>query len=113
MEARIMERSAFLVAFKATSLETRASIIDWLRDRDAIHILADVWLVKLPKTLQKTRAGDIVHSIVQYDKFDAQLIVLKLAADPTDWSYKGISQQAGFWIHSNLEPDRPYPSWRR
>jgi hypothetical protein len=95
-----MERSVYLVAFKATSMETRASIIDWLRDRAAIHILADVWLVKLPQT----SAGDISHSIVQYDKFGAQLIVLKLAADPADWAYEGLSEQAGSWIHSNLEP---------
>jgi hypothetical protein len=95
-----MEQSPYVVAFKATSMKTRMSIMEWLRDRDAIHVLADVWLLKLGQT----NAGDIAHSIKQYDEFGAQLIVLRLNDSRTDWSFEGISEQAGSWLRENLQP---------
>jgi hypothetical protein len=95
-----MEHLPYLVAFKATSMETRTSIIEWLRDRDAIHVLADVWMVKLALT----NAGDIAHSIAQYEKFGVQLIVLGLNANPTDWAKEGLSEEVDSWIRTNLQP---------
>jgi hypothetical protein len=87
----------YLVAFKATGMETRTSIVDWLRDRDAVHMLADVWMVKLAQT----SAGDISHSIIQYDQFNGQLLVLGLNGK-TDWSNETISDEARSWIRENL-----------
>jgi len=87
----------YMVAFKATSMETRASIVEWLRGYDAVHVLADVWLVSIPQT----NCGDISHSIVQYDKFGAQLIVLELGSD---WAAEGFSEEAQFWVRTNLAP---------
>jgi hypothetical protein len=95
-----MEQSPYLVAFKATSMKTRMSIMEWLRDRDAIHVLADVWLLKLGQT----NAGDISHSIKQYDEFGAQLIVLGLNANPTNWAKEGLSEEVDTWIRINLQP---------
>ena len=89
----------YLVAFKATSMETRTSIIEWLRNQKAIHILADTWMVKLPQT----NAGNISHSIVQYDEFGAQLLVLALDVE-TDWSTERISAETNSWIKANLQP---------
>jgi hypothetical protein len=87
----------YLVAFKATSLETRAKIIHWLRRNDAVHVLADVWLVSLPQT----NAGNISHDIVRYDEFGAQLIVLELGPD---WAAEGFSDEAQHWVRTNLAP---------
>jgi hypothetical protein len=87
----------YLVAFKATSMETRASIVEWLRHNDAVHVLADVWLVSLPQT----NAGNISHSIVRYDQFGAQLIVLELGPD---WAAEGFSEEARDWVRTNLAP---------
>jgi len=93
-----MDELPYLVAFRATSMETRHSIIEWLRDRNAVHVLADLWLVKLPQT----NAGDIAHSIIQYDKLGAQLIVLGLTARRTDWAKEGLSDEVDAWIRSTL-----------
>jgi hypothetical protein len=93
-----MTEKPYLVAFKATSMETRISIIEWLRVRNAIHLLADVWLVKLPQT----NAGDISHSIEQHDKFGSQLIVLELISEGTDAAGTGLSDEANSWISANL-----------
>lgn len=88
----------YLVAFKATSMETRSKIIEWLRRNDAVHVLADVWLVSLPQT----NAGDISHGIAQYDEFGAQLIVVELGLD---WSVEGdVSDEARDWVRTNLAP---------
>jgi hypothetical protein len=88
----------YLVAFKATSMETRARIVEWLRRFDAVHVLADVWLVSLPQT----NAGNISHEIKRYDEFGAQLIVLELKAD---WSLEGdVSDEARQWVRQNLAP---------
>jgi hypothetical protein len=87
----------YLVAFKATSMETRASIVEWLRHNDAVHVLADVWLVSLPQT----NAGNISHSIARYDQFGAQLIVLELGPD---WAAEGFSEEARDWVRTNLAP---------
>jgi hypothetical protein len=87
----------YMVAFKATSMDTRIKIIEWLRLRDAVHVLADVWLVSLPQT----NCGDISHSIVQYDEFGAELIVLELGHD---WAAEGFSEQAQLWVRTNLAP---------
>jgi hypothetical protein len=95
-----MTKKPYLVAFKATSMETRISIVDWLRDRDAVHVLADVWLVSLPQMT----SGDIAHSIVQYDKFGAELIVLGLVPGNTDWAAEGFSEEARAWARTNLSP---------
>ena len=86
----------YLVAFRPTSMETKPKIIDWLRHRDAVHVLADVWLVSLPQT----NAGDISHGIAQYDEFGAQLIVVELGPD---WSFEGdVSDEARRWVKANL-----------
>ena len=87
----------YLVAFKATSMETRSKIIEWLRRNDAVHVLADVWLVSLPQT----NAGNISHDIVRYDEFGAQLIVLELGPD---WAAEGFSDEAQHWVRTNLAP---------
>jgi hypothetical protein len=52
-----MAGKPFLVAFKATTMQTRSSIIEWLRARDAVHVLADLWLLSLPSA----NAGDIAQ----------------------------------------------------
>jgi len=38
--------TAYLVAFKAESMESRQEGIQWPRERGAVHVLADVWLLK-------------------------------------------------------------------
>ena len=78
-------------------METRASIVEWLRHNDAVHVLADVWLVSSPQT----NAGNISHSIVRYDQFGAQLIVLELGPD---WASEGLSGEALDWVRTNLAP---------
>jgi hypothetical protein len=95
-----MAGKPFLVAFKATTMQTRSSIIEWLRARDAVHVLADLWLLSLPSA----NAGDIAHSIVQYDKLGADLIVLSLDSGRTDWAKEGLSEAADAWIRENLAP---------
>src|SRR5438552_2721641 len=88
----------YMVAFKATtSMETRAKIVGWLRRNDAVHVLADVWLVSLPLT----NCGNISHDIVRYDKFGADLIVLELGPD---WAAEGHSDEAQHWLRTNLAP---------
>jgi hypothetical protein len=65
-----MEQSPYLVAFKATSMETRQKIIEWLRLRDATHVPQQP---HVRQWLGQTNAGDIAHSIKQYDEFGASL----------------------------------------
>jgi hypothetical protein len=86
-----------MVAFKATSMETRIKIIDKLRLNDAVHVLADVWLV----SLSQNNCGNISHSIKQHDEFGAELIVLEPAAD---WSAEGFSEEARLWVRTDLAP---------
>jgi hypothetical protein len=85
----------YLVAFNATSMETRAKIVGWLRHNEAVHVLADVWVV----SLAQTNAGSISHSMMQYDEFGAQLIVLELGPD---WAAEGHSDEALHWVRTNL-----------
>lgn len=95
-----MVSQSYLLAFKATTLETRANIIDWLRSRDAVHVLADVWFLNEAQT----NAGNISHSIEGYDPFGAQLMVLSLNSDPTDYSGTKVSDEVSSWMKQNLQP---------
>jgi hypothetical protein len=94
-----MAEHAYLVAFKAESMETRQEVIGWLRDHDAVHILADVWVLKS----QFPHAGDITHELKRFQNLRGPMIVLKLN-QATGWSHEALSEQADGWIRANLGP---------
>lgn len=92
-----MKEFAYLLAFKATSMESRTELTQWLKERDAIHVLADVWFLKSHYPL----AGDIKHELERFRKMDGQVIALQLN-QATDWARANLSEEANSWIASNL-----------
>jgi hypothetical protein len=95
-----MADSAYLIAFRAESMETRQEIISWLKERGAVHVLADTWLLKTHFPM----AGDVEHELQRYQDIEGRLIVLKLNCNPTDWTFHGLAEEAVSWIRANLEP---------
>jgi hypothetical protein len=89
----------FLIAFKPTSMESRTEVTRWLKERDAIHVLADVWFLKAYYRF----AGDILHELERFHRFDGDLIVLGLT-QPVDRAGRGLSDEAVSWIKENLGP---------
>jgi hypothetical protein len=65
---------SYLVAYRAKSMESRSEIVWWLKDRGAVHVLADVWFLRG----QYRFAGDIQHEIERFCPFDGELIALGL-----------------------------------
>ena len=92
-----MREFSYLVAFKATSMESRIEFNQWLKERNAAHVLADVWLLRSHHPL----AGDIRHDIEAIRGFDGQLLVVKLN-EATDWTHHDLSAEADAWIRANL-----------
>lgn len=92
-----MKEFAYLVASRAASMLSKPEITQWLKERGAIHVLADVWLLKSQYPL----AGDIEREITRFRDFDGPLIVLKLN-EATDWAQTNLSEEANSWIRSNL-----------
>ena len=91
------KESAYVIAFKATSMESRSEIMGWLKECGAVHVLADVWFLKSHYPF----AGDIDHEITRFREIDGQLIVLKLN-QATDYAHANLSEQASSWIDKNL-----------
>ena len=96
-DVRPFKEFSFLITFKATSMESRSEVIQWLKERGAVHALADVWFLKA----QYLFAGDIRHELERLRQFDGELVVLKLH-QAIDWVQKGLSEQATSWISENL-----------
>lgn len=91
-----MKEQSFLIAFKATSMESRSKVIQWLKERGAVHVLADVWFFKAPYLM----AGDIQLEF-EFRQFDGTLVVLRLH-QAIDWARKGLTDEANSWISENL-----------
>ena len=92
-----MREFAYLVAFIATSMESRSKITQWLKERGAVHVLAHVWFLKS----QYPFASDVGQEITRFGDIDGQLIALKLNK-ATDWAQANLSEEASSWILSNL-----------
>jgi hypothetical protein len=93
-----MTESTYLIALKAESMESRAEVTQWLKELGAVHVLADVWLLKGLHGL----AGDIARAITRWKDFDGSFIVVKLFQS-TDWAHHGLSEEAESWIRKSLD----------
>lgn len=93
-------RYQYLVAFRAESMETRQRMIEWLREREAVHVLADVWLLNYEDRM----AGDITYGLTRNEPFDGRLLVLGLNQRPTDWAHNDLPVEADAWLRENLQP---------
>jgi hypothetical protein len=64
----------YLIAFRATSTESQHEIGEWLRQRGAVMVMANVWLFRG----QYRFAGDIQHELERFRDLDRQLLVVGL-----------------------------------
>jgi len=96
-EVRPYREFPFLIAFKATSMESRSEATRWLKARGAVHVLADVWFLKA----QYLFAEDISHEFERSGLFHGKLFVVKLH-QASDWSRRALSEEADSWISKNL-----------
>jgi hypothetical protein len=94
-----MQPKEYLVAFDATSMETRTRMLAWLRRCNAVHVMRDVWLLRDYYRM----AGDINYELTKYEPFDGKLLVLGLNQTWTDWTYNALPDAAAAWLRENLK----------
>lgn len=87
----------YVVAIDPTSMESRIEVTQWLKERNAVHLFANIWFIKAHYRF----AEDITHDFERYQKFDGKLVVLRLNQE-TNCSHKGLSEEATSWISKNL-----------
>ena len=92
-----MKQCAYLVACKATSIESRGEFTRWLKERGAVHVLGDVWFL----TSHYLHAGDLQVEIEKFKDFDGQFLAVKLN-QATDCCRKNLTDEANSWIQQNL-----------
>jgi hypothetical protein len=92
-----MRKIAFLVACKAESMESRSAFTRWLKERDAIHVLGDVWLLNATYDF----AGDIERDLELFPDFDGKLVAIRLNR-ATTWAERNLSEEAKSWLRENI-----------
>jgi hypothetical protein len=92
-----LQKYLYLVALKPTGMETRSDVIPYLKESGAVHLLADVWLLRSHYPF----ADDIRHEIERWKEFQGQLFVVKLSK-PADLAWWRLSEEANSWISENL-----------
>jgi hypothetical protein len=92
-----MRKIAFLVACKAESMEGRSAFTRWLKERDAIHVLGDVWLLNATYDF----AGDIERDFERFPDFDGKLVAIRLSR-AAKWAERNLSEEAKSWLCENI-----------
>jgi hypothetical protein len=94
-----MEDRAYLIAFRAKSMETKPRMVEWLRERGAVHVLADVCLLETHHPM----AGDITLDVTLFEAFDGELFVVGLHRNTAGWAGVSLSENAIAWLKENLD----------
>jgi hypothetical protein len=93
---------SYLIAFKAEAMESRSDIIPFLKERGAVHVMDDVWLLNW----QYSRAGDVMREITRCKSFSGPLVIVKLN-EVTDWCDANLPEDANLWVRENLASRHP------
>jgi hypothetical protein len=92
-----MRKIAFLVACKAESIESRSAFTRWLKERDAIHVLGDVWFLNATYDF----AADIERDLQRFPEFDGRLVAIRLSR-AAKWAERNLSEDAKSWLRENI-----------
>jgi hypothetical protein len=92
-----MRKIAFLIACKAESMESRSAFTHWLKERDATHVLGDVWFLNAMYDF----AGDIELDLERFGDFDGKLVAIRLNR-ATTWAERNLSEEATSWLRETI-----------
>ena len=92
-----MRKITFLVACKAETIESRSAFIRWLKDREAVHVLGDVWFLAADYDF----AGDIERDLERFRDFDGKFVAIRLNRAST-WALRNLSEEAESWLREYI-----------